>query len=130
MEEVVTAALLADAPVVSLVGTRITWLVRPQATAVPALTLQRISGRRDYHTAGASGLVESRLQADCWAATYPAAKALARAVRDVLSGLSTNSPPALQSVFLDVEVDTYEPGGPTEIGLHRVRLDFRIWHNE
>lgn len=130
MEEVITGALLADAGVTALASTRVSWVVRPQGAATPSVTLHRISGRRDYHFGGASGLVESRLQVDCWAATYPAVKALARAVRDVLSGMTTASPPALRGLFIDVEADGYEPGETVETSLYRVRLDARVWHDE
>lgn len=90
MEAALIAELLATSGITTLTGQRINWVRRPQGETIPAgkgsLVLHRIDGAPSYHLTGPSGLVESRVQADCWALSYGAAKALARAVEDRVSG--------------------------------------------
>jgi hypothetical protein len=90
MEEALTALLLADGTVSSLTGAgdRLTWDVIPQGKAGAAAVMYLISAIPDYHTAGPSGLVESRVQIDCRASTKADALALARAIETTLSGYS------------------------------------------
>lgn len=86
MEEALVAKLLALTGITALVGQRITWARRAQGGALPAIVLHRIDGNRDYHLGGASGLIASRVQVDCWAASFGAAKLAARAVDAAVSG--------------------------------------------
>lgn len=85
MEAALLAKLLASAGVTALVSTRINWSRRPQGEALPAIVLHRIDGQPDYHHAGRSGLVQSRVQVDIWAASYGSAKAIARAVETAIT---------------------------------------------
>lgn len=85
MEEALIAKLLASVGVTALVSTRINWLRRPQGEALPSIVLQTISGIPDVHHGGRSGLVQSRVQVDCWGASYGSAKAVARAVENAVT---------------------------------------------
>lgn len=85
MEAALIAKLLASAGVTGLVSNRINWSRRPQGAALPAIVLHRIDGTPDVTHGGRSGLVVSRVQADCWAASYGAAKAIARAVETAIT---------------------------------------------
>lgn len=85
MEAALLAKLLASAGVTALTSTRINWSRRVQAEALPAIVLHRIDGQPDYHHAGASGLVVSRVQVDCYGLTYGSAKAVARAVEAAIT---------------------------------------------
>ena len=126
MEEAIINRLLATAGVTALVGTRVYPGVRTQGAALPALVFNRISGVRDYTMIEASGQVESRVQIDAWAASYAAAKTLARAVRASLSGIAgTYSGVEVQGVFLDGERDSFEGEAPDR--LYRVSMDFNVW---
>ena len=80
METALLAKLLATAGVTALVSTRINWARRPQGEPLPCIVLHRIDGSPDVHHGGASGLLDSRVQVDCWGASYKTAKAIARAV--------------------------------------------------
>ena len=73
------ARLIAAAPVTALVGQRVYWVDRPQASALPAITLQTISEARRQHMKGFDGLDVSRVQIDCWATSYAQAQALQEA---------------------------------------------------
>jgi hypothetical protein len=85
MEAALMAKLLASAGITALVSTRINWSRRPQGSALPCIVLHRIDGTPDVHHGGASGLVQSRVQVDCWGASYGAAKAIARAVETAVT---------------------------------------------
>jgi hypothetical protein len=74
MEEAIIAKLLADSGVAGLTGARVFPGSRPQGSALPAAVLNRISGGPLYADDGEVGLVQARIQIDCWAATYSAAK--------------------------------------------------------
>jgi hypothetical protein len=129
MEELLSSTLLADSPLYNLVSNRITWNTRPQLSAVPAIVLTKVSSIRDYHMAGSSGLVTTRVQVDCWALTFASAVAVARAVRVALSGSTfSDSGVEVQGAFLDGERHFFEEA--TAERFHRVSLDFEIWHSE
>lgn len=131
MEEDLRTFLLGGAAVSAIVGERLAWGARPQGELLPCGTLHRITGGRDYHMRGRSGLVDSLVQIDCWAGTWLAAKELARAVVARLDGLTEGS---FQKAFVESERDSFEagegpqPGGTTDF--YRTSLDVRIWHVE
>jgi Protein of unknown function (DUF3168) len=130
VEEALTALLNSAAPLTALVAGRINWGVKPQGKGVPFVVLQRISGLRDMKMSGPSGLVSSRVQADCYGLTYTSAKNVARAVRDRLSGYrGTVAGRIIQGVFLDSERDIFEPA-ETPDKLFRTSMDFILWHDE
>jgi len=121
MEEALIAFILADTGVQAAVGNRVYWVQRPQASEVPAIVLTRISGDRDYHTQGPSGLVSSRVQADVYGKTYAAAKTAGRAL---IARLSGHKGGMFQGAFVDGERDFYEG----DQALHRVSIDFLLSH--
>lgn len=126
MEEKLVALLLANAGVTALVGSRVYWSRRPQGVSLPAIILHRVSGTRNYTMQGSSGFVQSRVQVDCWAQSYAAAKQAARAVIAAVSGLRNAD---FQGVFVEGEQDTFEIGaGAAE--LNRTSLDLIISHPE
>jgi hypothetical protein len=85
MEEAIIARLLADSGVAAIASTRVFPGARPQASALPAIVLNRVSGGPLYADDGEVGLEQGRIQIDCWADTYSGAKLLARAVTACLS---------------------------------------------
>lgn len=72
--------LLAYAPLAQLVGSRVTWMIRPQETALPAVVLQTITDERPQHYKGFQALRSTRVRADTWATTYGAARAVSEAL--------------------------------------------------
>lgn len=84
-ETVMVAALLADATVAGLVGTRIAPIGGEAAGGgLPVIGYQRISTVAASHLTGGGTLDRARLQVGCWAATAQGAMALAEAVRAVI----------------------------------------------
>lgn len=123
MEAALLAKLLATAGVTALVGTRVNWSRRPQAEVLPALVLNKIDGIPDVHHGGNSGLVVSRVQADCWGATYGSAKALANAVKAITAQTFTQGAVRFDCILIDSERDsTTDETTP----LFRTSLDLMI----
>lgn len=129
MEEAIITLLTSAAGVTALAGNRINWSLRPDADALPAVSLHRVSGERDASLAGRTGLVASTVQVDCWARTYGEAKRLARAVilalphaRNTVGGV------VLQGIFIDRESDSFDGEEPHNV--FRTRIDFSVWHSE
>lgn len=130
MEESLVAWLLADTALVALVEQRIHWSVLPQGGTGPSVALHRITGIRDYHMQGPSGLVRSLVQIDCWAPVYGDAIAVSRAVRNSLSGVGRDDIETFQFVSLLNERQDFDSGAETAERFHRVSLDFELWHSE
>lgn len=130
METALIQFLLAQPGLAVIVGPRINWSARPQADSLPAVVLFKMPGSgRDKHMKGRSGLVESRVQIDCWGKTYLSAKAVADQVllaSDALPGLRSGID--FQGVFPEGDRDDYEGDLPSR--LYRTSFDLRIWHSE
>jgi len=119
--------LLATQDVAELVGDGIHPVHLPQGFRLPAVSYQRISGPRIRAHEGPSGLARPRIQVDCWAETYAAAKELARRVRQSVDGWRGESAGIrINDVSVVTEMDGYEP----DTGIWRVQLDLIVWHEE
>lgn len=126
MEEDLIAHMLADA---GLAGVALHWNKRPQGGPLPAIVLRVVSGVPNYHTAGPSGLVETRLQLDCYAAGYLAAKTAARsAVASITGKRFAQGNTKFSGGFINGERDDFSaPTGGAE-KTDRVMLDINLWH--
>jgi hypothetical protein len=128
MEESFIAHLLAASSVTAIVANRVFPFSRLQGSALPAVTVQRISGAPLYADDGEAGLLNARMQVDCWATTYATAKTLGRAVTDAFTAFSgTVNGTEFQFVTLENEQDMREPGANVAEYLYRVILDFEVW---
>lgn len=128
MEESLVAKLLAASGLTALVVDRINWNKIAAPAVAPYVILRRISGGRDYHMGGASGLVETRVQVDCLGSTYASAKAVARAVESALSGFrGVQGLTTFDGIFLTAERDLIDDD-ESPADLHGVSLDFMVWH--
>lgn len=128
MEEALVARLLGATALTALTSTRVYWNHAPQNVAKPYIVMYRVSGNRDMKMTGATGLVESMVQIDCFGTTYASAKGVARQVETRLSGYAgTQSSIIFDVCILIAERDGFEPDASPD-DLHRVSLDFTIWH--
>jgi hypothetical protein len=125
MEELLRARLVASTALAALVGARIQWGLREQATALPAITLSKVSGGPLYSDEGEVGLDEHRVQIDCWASTYGDATEVARAVRAQLSGYHVGD---FRYISLDASRDMSEGGANQAEYEYRTSMDFIILH--
>lgn len=123
----VRARLLANNTVSGIVGARVDWMTRPQKAALPAISLQTISDARPDHLKGFDGARETRVQCDCWAATYAAALALARAAIATLQPPKTISGKKFGNARVDAQRDLGENIADGSF-IHRQSVDFIIWH--
>ena len=128
MEEGIIARLLATSGVTALVSTRVSPGRRPQASALPAIDVNTISGAPVYTDDGESGLASARVEINCWGQTYSSAKLVARAVKAALSAFVGESAGiTFQNVLLDDERDFSETGSNAAEYLFSTNLDFIVW---
>jgi len=125
MEELLRTLLADSTALTTLISERLQWGFREQATALPAVTLTKISGGPLYSDEGEVGLDEVRVQIDCWAASFTSATAVARAVRARLSGYFDAN---FRYIALDASRDMREGGANQEEYEYRVSMDFIILH--
>jgi hypothetical protein len=120
---------LLDAPAVSaIVGTKIKWNAITQSTALPYVRLQIISDPRPINLKGYDGSRETRVQADCFAATNIQADAIAAAI---IATILAPTPPAAGGHF-----GRTKALGPQDLGedvegkpfIHRASLDLLVRH--
>ena len=126
MEEALTSILSGVA------GGRRYWVRAPQSLSTrPYIVMHRVSGNRDYHLDGPSRYVQSRVQVDVYDETYGGAKAVARAVRDAVSGFAgVLSGVQIQRITIESERDLPADDAGDITKLFRTSLDLMIHHDE
>jgi hypothetical protein len=93
----------------------------PQPYVLPAITYFRVDTVFEYAHNGDNGIIHSRFQVSCWAATNAAALALARTVQTTMdSWLVAGTRHALP-------VNQYDLTDP-DTGVHQVAIDFILWY--
>jgi hypothetical protein len=127
MQGALRARLLAALPVTALVEQRVYWVDRPQASALPAITLQVIADGRPQDMEDFVSTRETTVQVDCWATSYAKKTELAEAVIAALAPKTT-----LNGVtFLRSLVDSVRDLGEsldTQFS-HRTSIDLIVWHH-
>ena len=92
------ATLAGDSTVAGIVGTRIYPSVAPESAALPRIDYMNVAGSRINTLPGVSDMIRKRLQINCHALTYAAAKSLSAAVIAALEG----------DGYLELEFDLYD----------------------
>lgn len=116
IESTILTTLQNDTAVGAVVNDRIYAFQLPEsAVTYPAITYQRISGVPDVALSGHTGLDQVRVQIDCWARTYQAAKDLGVLVRTAFTDIG----------IVKSDFDFYE----SETKLYRVSQDFQFWQS-
>lgn len=131
------ALLLSDAAILAAVTTsgvsRIFPGILPQGETRPSVVQNLITEGSGYHMRGDDGLIQVRVQVDCWALTQDLAVNLANLVFDRLTGFSgsvvfgSDSPQqeiVVRGVFHDQGRDDYDPVPK----LFDRRRDYLIWY--
>ena len=98
-------------------GGRVFPNVAPNNVQTPYVVYARVSCNPENTLADGSPIDNTRLQIDCYDTTYAAAVTLAQAIKQALKAS------AIAHVAL-TEQDQFEP----EALLHRVILEFSVWH--
>ncbi len=124
--------MLTQSAITDITGTRITPGHRTQGADLPACTVHHVSGVDLYADDGEVGLVNPRIQIDCYGETYGDAKDLAEAVKGALSAVQDLTHDGVNFIYimLDLEQDIQEGGSNTSEYLAHTALDFTIWTGE
>ena len=101
----------------TLAGSRVWPLTAPDTPTTPYIVYQRIFSKSDNALGGNTGLINTRVQIDCYALTYADAQTLAAQVDTLMSAWAT------QNLSVGA-TDLYE----SEVHLFRVTADYSIWH--
>ena len=99
------------------------WGVLPADATLPRASMFRMSGSRDMHLDG-TGLMETRVQIDCFGETYAEAITASRQVRTALEGYRGG---VIQKAFLDAVRDGFNDD--TDL-VERVSLTFALTYTE
>lgn len=110
------AVLQAAQPVQALAAKRISPVIKSQALALPAVTLQRSAVNPVNSLTGHCDLDENQIQVDSWAETYAAARALADACRAAIQAAGH---------VMNSEFDNYEPS--VEPGVYCITQSYSVW---
>lgn len=121
------ARLVADAEVAAVCSTRIYWGIVPQGTTPPYIRMTTISDPRPEHLKGYTGARVTRIQCDCFAATYGAARGLAEKV------IAATVVPGVHG---GVRFGRVKAQGPRDLGedtasdfIHRASIDLLAEHH-
>lgn len=101
----------------------IAWGTLGSDATLPRASIFRTSGVRDHHMGGL-GNMETRVQIDCYGATYAEAITASRAIRGTLEGYQGGP---IQGAFLQAVRDQFDDDADL---LHRVSLTFSIHHRD
>lgn len=108
-EQVCRNALVADADVAAIVGTRVYPVIAPATADLPFVTWRRSGVRREQTLSGPMGWPTVLLSVDMYATTYEAVRDLADKCRRVLDGFGTGTADSVvvSHVTLDNESDGF-----------------------
>ncbi len=140
INEPLRAHLLGDSSITDKVAQRVVAVGADldliQDAVFPYISFQRISSQRDKHLGGSSGVVNTRMQVNCWALTAAEAEDIGELVRlrlDDFRGTMTGTNDTLTVRRAVLEDDDDEPdaiGDASEGSRFRRRMDFVIIHTE
>jgi hypothetical protein len=108
-------------------GQRVYWVTRPQSSALPAITLQTVSGGYPQTYDGLQATRSPRIQLDAWAASHSEARAIIAAAVAELAPKETSNGVVFDSIQFDGERDFVERVGTTDI--YRTSVDLIVWHH-
>lgn len=114
--------------IVSALGhSRVYWTLVPQGTALSYVRMQTVSDPRPEHLQGYSASRQTRVQVDCFAATYAAARSMAETIIAAV---------ALPATVGGVSFGRTKAEGPRDLGedtssgfVHRLSLDLLTEHS-
>ncbi|MCA0848337.1 hypothetical protein [Salipiger thiooxidans] len=101
----------------------VAWGSLGSGVGLPRASIYRTSGVRDMHLQG-KGLMETRVQIDCYGADVQQAHAAETEIRAVLEGYRGGP---IQGAFLEATRDGFEDDAQL---LQRVSLTFAVWHRD
>lgn len=133
MEQALLAKLLASSGLTALVQTRVRWNQRPQADALPAVSLSVPYAQPLYTDEGPVGLTDVMVQIDCWARDAEGVNGattaieVAQAVRSALQHVAMTERIEFQGVFLDGIRDVPPEEAVGGVLIYRRILEYNLW---
>ena len=125
MEAALRTRLKNASAVTAIVGNRIDWDVRPQATALPALVLETVIGNNPQHMQGYTGFTDTVVQFNCFAKSKKAAVELREAVQAAIVPEATVGG---VEFLRATEITRRQRPSNTDTGfIHHEILEVRIW---
>ena len=129
MEEAIRAKLLATAALVTLVGSRVDWGLRPAGSELPGVAMFIVGGVPGMTTTGADGWTRYRVQIDAWGRTFKSARDVAATLGGsggALVGFRGSVGTARLRTFIlgDRSGNDADNVGP----LFKFSLDVLVWH--
>jgi hypothetical protein len=107
-EAVLRSALIANATVAGLVGSRVYPVVAPASAALPFVTWRRVAIRRQQTLGGPMGMPVTSVEYSIYGATYEQAREVADAMRSVLDGYGgTSNNTEVKQTSLEQESDDF-----------------------
>jgi hypothetical protein len=105
----------------------IAWGDRPQASALPAVTLDLIYDARPQHMTGFQEMRGTQVQGDCWSPDRSQARDLREALIAAVVPVATIGGTRFGRSFVERSSSSFEQleAGPM---IYRERVDFTIWH--
>lgn len=127
LQSALTARLNAAAPVTAITGSRIYWTLVPAAAALPYVRMQTVSDPRPEHLGAYDAARVTRVQVDCFAASYKTARDLAEKIIAAVAQPAT---------VAGVKFGRTKAEGPRDLGedtssgfVHRLSLDLLSEHS-
>jgi hypothetical protein len=107
-EAVLRSALIANATVAGLVGSRVYPVVAPASAALPFVTWRRVAIRRQQTLGAPMGMPVTSVEYSIYGATYEQAREVADAMRSVLDGYGgTSNNTEVKQTSLEQESDDF-----------------------
>lgn len=126
-EEDLRARLNADAGIAAKVAQGASaWGDRPQASGLPAITLDDIADPRDQHMTDFQALCQRQVQIDVWSLDKLEARDLRELVIAALAPAATVGSSVFRRGFIVNRASDFEKLGSGPI-VYRERLDWKFW---
>ena len=122
MEESFRALLLASSSITAIT-TRIEWGAVAQGAAYPLIVLNTVSGSGGHTLDGPDGLLQGRVQVDCYATTMGGAVNLGRAVLGTVDGHADDE---FQGIFHENTRTGRDGGTDDPVRPYRISMDFTV----
>jgi hypothetical protein len=115
----------------SLVGSRVTWGERPQASSLPAVVLTTISEDPAYVYNGPIDLESYRVQVDIYSSSASASLAIDRLLKSAVSGFKGIVGSVELTILLEARrFDSVEDALGSTSRIHRISRDLRVVSQE
>ena len=121
LESKIYAALSTATALTALVGTSIFPDHKPQESSTPSVVYSRVSGLRDYHLQGFSGLENARVQFDIYSTDIDGRRKVTDQVVTAIEAFTSFTAMALSS-----PIDQYDD----RLQIYRRIQDFSIWNHD